>query len=88
MATKQFYATRDFKYGTRMMRAGDPVEMTAPHARLYTALGAISPTKPKAAKVETPIVGESPIETAARAIREAPTKAKRAPRKAAKKTAK
>lgn len=55
MATKQFYATRDFKYGTRMMRAGDPVEMTAPNARLYRALNAISPTKPKSARAAAPV---------------------------------
>jgi hypothetical protein len=43
MATKQFYATGAFRYGTRMMRAGDPVEMDAPTARLYAALGKIAP---------------------------------------------
>lgn len=50
MATKQFYATGDFRYGTRMMRAGDPVEMTAPQARLYRALGKIAAAKPRQAK--------------------------------------
>jgi len=55
MATKQYYATGDFRYGTRMMRAGDgPIAMTGPQARLYTALGKISPTKPSAAKAEEP----------------------------------
>lgn len=49
MATKQFYATGAFKYGTRMMQAGDPVTMDAPTARLFTALGKISATKPKGA---------------------------------------
>lgn len=43
MATKQLTALKDFKYGTRMMRAGDPVEMTAPDARLFLALGAVAP---------------------------------------------
>lgn len=43
MATKQFTARRDFKYGTRMLRAGDTVEMAAPHARVFSALGAIEP---------------------------------------------
>jgi hypothetical protein len=47
MATKQYYATGSFKYGTRMMRAGDPVELDAPSARLFTALGKISPDKPR-----------------------------------------
>jgi hypothetical protein len=45
MATKQFYATGSFKYGTRMLSAGDPVQMDAPTARLYAALGKISPTR-------------------------------------------
>jgi hypothetical protein len=54
MATKQFYATRDFKYGTRMMRAGDAVEMTGPDSRLYKALGAISPEKPRRAAAPKP----------------------------------
>jgi hypothetical protein len=53
MATKTFYATGSFKYGTRMMTAGDAVEMDGPTARLYTALRKISPDKPRAAKVAT-----------------------------------
>ena len=62
MATKQFYATGDFRYGTRMLRAGDPVEMDAPTARLYTALDKISATKPRAArpKVEPAVTIEAP----------------------------
>jgi hypothetical protein len=54
MATKTFYVTRDMKhplYKTRMLRAGDELELDGPTARLYTALKAISPDKP--AKVET-----------------------------------
>jgi hypothetical protein len=47
MATKRYYATGDFRYGTRMLRSGDPVDMDAPKARLYTALDKISPTKPR-----------------------------------------
>ena len=74
MATKKFYATRDFKYGTRMLRAGDLVEMTAPHAKLYQALSAISPTKPKAAKAAEPVAAETTTEV---------PKPKRAPRKKA-----
>lgn len=57
MATKQFYATGDFKYGTRMLRAGDPVEMDAPTARLFTALGKIIP-KPR--NVREADVAEAP----------------------------
>jgi hypothetical protein len=48
MATKQFYATGDFKYGTRMLRAGDPVQLDGPNARLFTALGKISRDRPRA----------------------------------------
>jgi hypothetical protein len=54
MATKTFYVTRDMKhplYRTRMLRAGDELELDGPTARLYTALKAISPDKP--AKVAT-----------------------------------
>jgi hypothetical protein len=60
MATKQFYATGDFKYGTRMMRAGDPVEMDGPTSRLYTALGKISPAKPRTARAEPVAEPEAP----------------------------
>lgn len=49
MATKQFYATGDFRYANRMLRAGDgPIPMDGPTARLYRALGKISPEKPRA----------------------------------------
>jgi hypothetical protein len=47
MATKQFYAIKPFKFANRMMTAGDPVQMDGPTARLYTALNAISPNKPR-----------------------------------------
>jgi len=72
MATKQVFATRDFKYGTRMMRAGDPVEMTAPHQRLYRALGAISATRPRKAPeptVETQSAAEQPAKPKRKATR-------------------
>ena len=45
MATKTLYAIKDFRYGTRMMRAGDPVDMDASHQRLYSALGAVTAEK-------------------------------------------
>ena len=51
MAQQKLYATRDFKhprYSTRMLRAGDPVELDGPTARLYTALGAVTDKKPSA----------------------------------------
>jgi hypothetical protein len=65
MATKTFYATKDIKnpslYGTRMLKAGDPVELDGPKSRLYLALGAVSPVKPRVARsapetVEAPVV--------------------------------
>jgi pyruvate/2-oxoglutarate dehydrogenase complex dihydrolipoamide acyltransferase (E2) component len=74
MATKKFYATRDFKYGTRMMRAGDTVEMTAPHAKLYKALNAISTAKPKRAAAEPEAATEATAEAPKSAARRAPRK--------------
>jgi hypothetical protein len=50
MPNKQFYATGDFRYGTRMLRAGDPVELDGPNARLFRALGKITDRKPRIAK--------------------------------------
>ena len=66
MATKQFTALKDFRYGTRMMRADDTVEMDAPTARLYTALGAIGPFKARRAapKADAEPVAEAPAKPA------------------------
>jgi hypothetical protein len=72
MATKEFYAIRDFRYGTRMLKAGDPVEMTGPHARMYTALNAISPKKP--AKAVVPAVTTQNVEKPAAPKKAAPRK--------------
>jgi hypothetical protein len=84
MAVKQFYATGDFRYATRMMRAGDgPISMDAPTARLYTALGKISPDKPKRVATAPPVTPSFVPNTSE--DREAP---KRAPRKRAAKKAK
>jgi hypothetical protein len=74
MATKEFYAIRDFRYGTRMLKAGDPVEMPGPHARMYKALKAISPKKPTKAvvpavtteNVEKPAAPKTPRKRAAK----------------------
>lgn len=88
MATKTFYATRDLKnpsYGTRMLKAGDPVELDAPKARLYKALGAVTDKKPRAAAKPYDPREESVEqfqERKAVAPKAAP-KAKRAPRKKA-----
>lgn len=60
MATKTFYVTRDMKspsYPTRMLKAGDTVDLNGPQARLYRALGAISEAKPRVAR--------APVEEAA-----------------------
>lgn len=88
MATKQFYATGDFRYGTRMLRAGDgPFPMDGPTARLFAALGKISATKPKGAKVEA----EEPAKDAVPAMTTQNTgkpRVQRAPRKRAAKKAK
>lgn len=39
MATKTLKVVRAGRYGTRMLKAGDTLEATAPDARLYEALG-------------------------------------------------
>lgn len=57
MATKQFTALKDFRYGTRRLRAGDDVDMIGRDAKLFLALQAVAPrvarpvavAKPKAA---------------------------------------
>lgn len=55
MATKQLYATGTFKYQNRMLQAGDPVEMSGPHQRLYMALGKVTEEKPaRVATAEKP----------------------------------
>jgi hypothetical protein len=86
MPTKTFYATRDLKnpsYGTRMLKAGDPVELDGPKSRLYLALGAVSPDKPKALKgsggLHEALTGETP--TAPTGLAAVLTAPKPAPRK-------
>jgi hypothetical protein len=61
MAVKTFYVTRDMRhplYRNRMLRAGEPLELSGPDASLYKRLGAISDEKPQAKaearKAETP----------------------------------
>lgn len=94
MATRQFYATGDFRYGTRMLTAGDgPISMDGPTARLYTALGKISPKKPKLTTMARPdadgsgnIIPAAPVVPAARAA--TPAKAAAKPRATRKRPAK
>lgn len=77
MAVKTFYATKGLKYNTRRLQAGDPIELDASQARLYTALGAVTDQKPRnAVKAEAPA---EPVKKPA---------TKRAPRKRAAKKAK
>ena len=44
---KQLTVLKDMKYGTRMLKAGETVEMDGPTTRLYTALGAVGPRTAK-----------------------------------------
>ena len=77
MATKTFYATRDLKnpsYGTRMLKAGDPVELDGPKSRLYLALGAVSPTKPRGVAATPPVTPPPAASTATAPKRKAPAK--------------
>jgi hypothetical protein len=96
MATKMFYVTRDMKhplYRGRMLKAGEPLELDGPTARLYRQLKAITDQKPRRAKAE-PVEEVEPATLASglAAVQEkaaAQTKTKRAPRKrTAKRTAK
>lgn len=51
MAKRTFYVTRDMRnptgYGTRMLKAGDQIDLTGPQAKLFRALGAVSPSPPQ-----------------------------------------
>lgn len=80
MATKTFYATRDIRnpgYGTRMLKAGAPVELDGPKARLYLALKAVSPTKPKEEKAVVPAVTTETVEKPKPAPRKRTTRRKK-----------
>lgn len=54
MATKQLTVVRPGRYGTRMLQAGDPLECTAPEARLYAKLGWATKAK-RAAALSDPL---------------------------------
>jgi hypothetical protein len=86
MATKTFYATRDLKnpsYGTRMLKAGDPVELDGPKSRLYLALGAVTATKPKVVAATPPVTPPPAAPTAMAPKRKAAPRKKRATAKKA-----
>ena len=85
MATKTFYVTRDMKhplYRTRMLKAGEQLELDGPTANLYRRLKVISDEPPVKAKVAA-----APPETPPPAPTTEPAKAvKAAPKRAARKT--
>lgn len=62
MATKTLYATGSFKYQHRMLKAGDPVEMDAPTARLYEHLGKVSEAKPRVDRAAVPAMTAETVE--------------------------
>jgi len=39
MARTKLTVTRDMRYGTRMLSAGDPVDLDGPKSRLFQAMG-------------------------------------------------
>lgn len=82
MARKQLYVTSPFKYNTRMMQAGEPVEMSGPHQRLYLALGKVSHEKPKGAK---PVAAEEVDEAPKAPAKKAAPRKRTAKKAAAKK---
>jgi hypothetical protein len=68
MATKTFYVTRDMKhpfYRTRMLKAGQSLELDGPTANLYKRLNVISDTPVAPAPVVEPKVSETPQPAAA-----------------------
>lgn len=50
MAKRNLIATKDQRYGTRMLRAGDPLTLDEPIARVYNAIGAVR--KPTTAEID------------------------------------
>jgi hypothetical protein len=59
MAAKTYEVVSPRRYGTRMLQAGDTIELTQPRARIYSALGYVKPHNPKkAAKPIIPTVDE------------------------------
>lgn len=41
MPQQKLIAAKDQRYGTRMLKAGDPLELASPLARIYNAIGAV-----------------------------------------------
>jgi hypothetical protein len=87
MATKTFYVTRDMKhplYRTRMLRAGEQLELDGPTASLYKRLKAVSETPPEGAKVATapPVTPPRVAPTASKATRKAAPRKRTAKKRA------
>ena len=67
MAMRTLYATKDMRdplYRTRMLKAGQPIELSGPDARLYLHLGVATDKKPARAQApaaETETKAETPI---------------------------
>lgn len=80
MAAKNYEVVVPGRYGTRMLQAGDVVELTQPRGRVYTALGRVKPHKPKKAAKE-PVIPTVEEVLSAEVVKETPKKA--APRKKA-----
>jgi hypothetical protein len=80
MATRTMQVLKDMKYGTRMLRAGDTVDMKGPDVRLYTALGAVGPLKAqRVATTPPPVEAPPPVaRKAAAPKRKAEARKKRA----------
>lgn len=73
MVAKTFYATRDMRhpvYRTRMLKAGDEMEISGPLGPAFVKMGIITDEKPKRAEPEATEAEKKPV-------------AKRAPRKRA-----
>jgi hypothetical protein len=88
MATQRMTVLKDMRYGTRMLRAGDPVDMKGPDVRLYTALGAVGPRDADGSgKIIPAALPAVPVSNKVVSAPKAPAKRKAAPKKTAKKRA-
>ena len=79
MAIKTFYVVKDMKhplYSTRMLRAGQPLELDAGTANLYQRLGVIADKPP--AKQAVPAMSTETVHAAAPAKPKAKRTKKRA----------
>lgn len=83
MPDSNLIASKDMRYGTRMLRAGEPLTLNGPNTRLYRALGAVrDPTDAETKKFFGAPRGQVGGIVAAEQPK-APTKRKAAPKKKA-----